>query len=162
MPKKSKNYRKYKGFTTSEVVNITGVSGRKLRWWDQQGIVKPTAYPARKPHQSRRYTLQDIVCILVVKSLREKGMSLQTIRKSVKRVEVTGIKHPLAKLRVACLANAIFFKKDGKYCEPISGQLVIEQALEEIRPKIERRRVAPVERAIENINMQYNEMIIAY
>ena len=153
---------KYRGFTTSEVENLTGISTRKLRWWDQQGLLKPAINPNRKRYQTRRYTLQDIVCILVVKALREKGLSLQMIRKSVERVQVTGVEHPLAKLRVACLANTVFFKKDGKYFEPISGQMVIEEALEEIRPRLERRRLAPAERAIERANTQYQEKIKAF
>ena len=133
-----------------------------MRWWDKQDLVKPGAYLGRKRYQTRRYTLQNMICILVVKALREKGLSLQTIRKSVERVQITGVQHPLAKLRVACLANAIFFKKDGKYFEPISGQMVIEQALEEIRPQLNRRRLAPTERAVQRANKHYHEKIKAF
>lgn len=159
MRKKRERCIKYSGFTINDVVNHTGVSARKLRWWEKKGLVKPSAYPRRKHYQTRCYTIQDIICVLVVKSLREKGLSLQTIWKSVERIQSTGIEHPLAKLRVACLANSVFFKKDGKYIEPISGQMVIEEAIEEIRPKLERRRLAPAERAIERANINYLEKI---
>jgi len=162
MPSKLKKQRKYKGFTTKEIENYTGVSARKLRWWDQQGLVKPGKSPGRNPLQTRRYTLQDMVCILVVKSLREKGLSLQKIRESVERVQITGVEHPLAKLRVACLANSVFFKRDGKYFEPISGQMVIEEALDEIRPRLKPRQFGPINRIVKNGSKHFKEKVGAF
>lgn len=157
---KWKKSNKYKGLTTNEVAYLTGVSARKLRWWDKQGLVKPAINPNHKPYRTRRYTIQDLICIIMVRELRDKGLSLQKIRKSVEGVEAAGVEHPLAKLRVACLANSVFFKKDGKYIEPISGQIVIEEAIEEIRPKLEKkRRLAPVERAIGRANKHYQVKI---
>ncbi|MFA4902012.1 MAG: MerR family transcriptional regulator [Desulfobaccales bacterium] len=153
---------KNREFTTSYVAELTKVSARRLRWWDQQGLVKPGAFPGRKIRQRRRYTLQDIICILVVKKLRDNGMSLQKIREVVDKIEVNGITRPLAKLRVACLAHTIVAKIEGKYLEPLSGQLVIEQCLEEIRPQLERRRLAPAERAVERANIDYEKKIAGF
>lgn len=154
--------KKYAGFTTMQVEKHTGVSARKLRWWDQQGLVRASATPTRKRWQRRRYTLQDIVCVLVVKTLREKGLSLQRIRESVKRVCITGVEQPLAQLRVACIAHTVVFKEHGKYFEPVSGQMVIEEALEQIRPQFERRRLAPTERAVERANRHYQEKLATF
>ncbi|MBU0699668.1 MAG: MerR family transcriptional regulator, partial [Proteobacteria bacterium] len=147
------------GFTTNEVTFFTGVSARRLRWWDKKGLIKPTINPGRKPHQARRYTIRDLICILVVRDLKEKGLSLQIIRKSVERIKATGIEHPLSRLRVACLSSSVFFKKDGKYIDPISGQIVIEEAIEKIRPKLENRRLAPAVRAIERENKNFQERV---
>ena len=149
-------------FTTKDVENLTKVSARKLRWWDTQGLIKPGAFPARKFRQRRRYTLQDIICILVVRTLRDNGMSLQKIRESVDKIEINGISHPLARLRIACLAHTIIVKIEGKYLEPLSGQMVIEQCLEEIRPQLERRRLAPAERAVERVNQNYGKKIAGF
>ena len=159
MTKKSTKSLKFKGLTTGDVEDLTGVSARKLRWWDEKGLVKPGRSSNRKHSQKRRYNLQDIVSVLVVKNLREKGLSLQKIKKGMEMVENTGVEHPLAKLRVACLAQTILFKKDGNFFEPISGQMVIKEVLEEIRPKIERRRLVPVERAIKRANQHYKEKL---
>ena len=158
----SNKINKFRWFTTNDVENLTKVSARKLRWWDAQGLIKPGAFPARKFRQRRRYTLQDIICILVVRTLRDNGMSLQKIREVVAKIEINGIDHPLAKLRVACLAHTIIVKIEGKYLEPLSGQMVIEQCLEEIRPQLERRRLAPAERAVERINQNYEKKIAGY
>ncbi|MDO9531116.1 MAG: MerR family transcriptional regulator [Deltaproteobacteria bacterium] len=154
--------RKISYFTTNDVYKLTRVSPRKLRWWDEQGLIKPGAFPSRKSGQRRRYTLRDIICILVIKTLRDNGMSLQKIREAVAKIEINGIDHPLAKLRVACLAHTIIVKIEGKYLEPLSGQMVIEQCLEEIRPQLERRRLAPAERAVERVNIDYEKKIAGF
>jgi DNA-binding transcriptional MerR regulator len=103
-----------------------------------------------------------MICVLVVKALREKGLSLQKIKKSVERVKITGVEHPLAKLRVAWLAHTVVFKTEGKYFEPVSGQMVIEQALEKIRPQLEPRRLAPTVRAVERANQHYQEKLAVF
>ncbi len=138
---------------------MTGISARKLRWWDQQGLVKPGIIPRRQRWQTRRYTLQDIVCLLVVKALREKGLSLQKIRKSVDRIKEIGVEFPLAQLRMACLAHSVIMKKGDKYIDPLSGQMVIAEALEIIRPHLGNRRLAPAERAVQRTNQQYEAIV---
>jgi len=150
---------KLRGFSIGEVERMTRVSPRKLRWWGQIGLITPGASPTRRSRQRRRYTLQDIICLLVVKALRDNGVSLKKIKESMDRIGETGIDHPLAKFRVACLAHTVIIKKDGRYFEPISGQMVIEEALDLIRPHLERRRLAPTERAINMANLQYKEKI---
>lgn len=158
-----KNTNDSKGFTTTRVYEITGISFRKIRYWDQEGLVKPNATPDRKNWKRRLYTLPDIVCLLVIKALREKGVSLKKIKESVERIEVTGIYHPLAKLRVACLAQTVIFKKsDGTYVDPISGQLVIKEALDLIRHKLPQRRVAPAKKEAKTANRQYAEKVVSF
>ena len=158
-----KNIAKVKGFTTKDVENLTGVSARKLSWWDWQGLVKPSRSLNRRRSQKRLYNLQDIVCALVVRDLRKKGLSLQSIRKSVERVKATGIVNPLAKLRVACLAQSLVFKSDGDYIEPISGQEVIESVLNEIRPQLKDLRVlTSTVNAVKNANRHYKKRVIAF
>ena len=146
-------------FTTNEVQRYTDVSPRKIRLWQEKGLIKTGAPSARKHWQRRRYTLQDIICILMIRTLRNNGMSLQKIRETVDKIGINDFAHPLAKLRFACLAHTIIVKIEGKYLEPLSGQMVMEQCLEEIRPKLERRRLAPAERAVERINQKYEASI---
>lgn len=152
-----------KGFTIAEVVGITSISAHRLRHWDKIKLVKSIVYPGRGPREARRYTLQDIVCILVIKDLKKNGLSIRKIRESVERIEeTTGIKKPLARLRVACLAHAVYFKEKGEFVDPISGQIAIEKALEKISPKLERRRFIPGKRSVEKLNEQYPIKIAAF
>lgn len=158
----AKLIKKNDKFTTDYVYKLTRVTARKLRWWEKQGLIKPGGFPSRKFGQRRLYTLRDIICILMIKTLRDNGMSLQKIREAVAKIEINGIDHPLSKLRVACLAHTIIVKIEGKYLEPLSGQMVIEQCLEEIRPHLERRRLAPSERAVKRVNLNYEKKIAGF
>ena len=154
-----KNTNKYIGFSTNFVSDRTGVSARQLRWWEKQRLIKPGALPGRKSGETRRYTLRDVICIIMIRTLREKGVSLQKIRKSVDGVKATGVKNPLSQLRVACLANRVVFKQGENYLE-ISGQAVIQETLEKIRPELRRRGIS--EQEVELANRDYLEKVAAF
>jgi DNA-binding transcriptional MerR regulator len=66
-------------FTSREVVALTGITGRQLQWWDERGIV----VPARAGHR-RLYSLEDLSEIAVIGELRQRGFSLQRMRKVVR------------------------------------------------------------------------------
>jgi len=65
-----------RNFTSHDVVSLTGITPRQLQWWDERGIV----VPARKGHR-RIYSLEDVTEISVICQLRERGFSLQRVRK---------------------------------------------------------------------------------
>jgi DNA-binding transcriptional MerR regulator len=66
-------------FTTREVVQLTGISPRQLQWWDERGIV----VPVRDGH-NRVYSLDDLAEVAVICELRERGFSLQKIRRVIR------------------------------------------------------------------------------
>ena len=66
-------------FTTRTVVELTGISPRQLQWWDERGIV----VPAREGHM-RVYSLDDLAEVAVICELRERGFSLQKIRRVIR------------------------------------------------------------------------------
>ena len=61
------------------VVELTGISPRQLQWWDERGIV----VPAREGH-NRVYSLDDLAEVAVICELRERGFSLQKIRRVIR------------------------------------------------------------------------------
>jgi DNA-binding transcriptional MerR regulator len=63
-------------FTTSEVIQFTGITPRQLQWWDERGIV----VPARQGHR-RLYSMEDLAEVAVICELRQRGFSLQRVRK---------------------------------------------------------------------------------
>ncbi len=67
------------GFTSNEVVALTGITPRQLQWWDERGLV----VPARQGHR-RLYSMEDVAEVAVIVELRRKGFSLQRMRKIVK------------------------------------------------------------------------------
>jgi DNA-binding transcriptional MerR regulator len=69
-------------FTSKEVVALTGISLRQLQWWDEQGIVTP----AREGHR-RIYSRDDVAEVAVLCELRQRGFSLQKIRRVIRFVQ---------------------------------------------------------------------------
>jgi DNA-binding transcriptional MerR regulator len=66
-------------FTSKEVVALTGISPRQLQWWDERRIV----VPARQGHK-RVYALDDLAEVAVICDLRQRGFSLQKIRRVIR------------------------------------------------------------------------------
>jgi len=66
-------------FTSREVLALTGISARQLQWWDERGIV----VPAREGHK-RIFSIDDVAEVAVICELRDRGFSLQKIRRVVR------------------------------------------------------------------------------
>src|SRR5207237_4665289 len=83
MPKMFKHlpYKLFRGFmqdrfTSQQLIALTGITPRQLQWWDERGIVRPE----REGHR-RLYSMDDIAEVAVIVELRDKGFSLQRVRK---------------------------------------------------------------------------------
>ena len=69
-------FRADQTFSSEEVAALSRVSARQLQWWDERGVVSPDHQGHR-----RRYRLEELIEISVISELRNKGFSLQKIRK---------------------------------------------------------------------------------
>jgi len=67
------------GFSSKQVVSLTGISPRQLQWWDEQGIVSPV-----RQGRNRVYSLADVTELSVISELRARGFSLQRVRRVVR------------------------------------------------------------------------------
>ncbi len=66
-------------FTSRDVIRLTGITPRQLQWWDERGIV----VPARDGHR-RHYSMEDLAEVAVICELRQRGFSLQRVRRVVR------------------------------------------------------------------------------
>ena len=66
-------------FTTNDVITLTGLTGRQLQWWDERHLV----VPAREGHK-RVYGMDDLAEVAVICDLRQRGFSLQKIRRVIR------------------------------------------------------------------------------
>ncbi|MFZ0913716.1 MAG: MerR family transcriptional regulator [Candidatus Korobacteraceae bacterium] len=66
-------------FTSKEVVDLMGISPRQLQWWDECHLV----VPAREGHK-RVYVMDDLAEVAVIYDLRQRGFSLQKIRRVIR------------------------------------------------------------------------------
>jgi len=69
----------HSGFTSREVVALTGITLRQLQWWDERGLV----VPSRDGHR-RLYSEEDLSEVAVICELRRRGFSLQRVRKVIR------------------------------------------------------------------------------
>ncbi len=105
-------------FSTSEVVELTGVTARQLQWWDERRIVVPA-----RQGRNRLYSATDLVDILVIEQLRRRRISLAQVRRVLRflRIELHA--------RLADLVTGVHefhILLDGKhvYLETDSKQIV--------------------------------------
>ena len=66
-------------FTSREVIAFTAITLRQLQWWDERGIV----VPARQGHR-RLYSMEDLAEVALICELRQRGFSLQRVRKVIR------------------------------------------------------------------------------
>lgn len=66
-------------FTSREVVQLTGITARQLQWWDERRIVVPA-----RDGRRRLYSMEDLSEVAVICELRDRGFSLQRVRKVVR------------------------------------------------------------------------------
>ena len=63
-------------FLSADVSRMARVSLRQLQWWDERKVVSP-----RKEDHRRAYLPEQVLEILTVAALRQKGLSLQKTRR---------------------------------------------------------------------------------
>ena len=105
-------------FTSTEVSRVSGVSLRQLQWWDERGVVSP-----RQDGHRRIYTAQEVLEVSVIAALRQKGFSLQKIRRVLRFLQKEMGKR-LAE--VAGSAADMHLLTDGKhiYLEDDPGRVI--------------------------------------
>ena len=66
---------------TYRVAGGIHVTMRQLQWWDERHVVQP-----RMSGHRRLYAVEDVMRVAAVAALREKGLSLQAIRKALPKI----------------------------------------------------------------------------
>jgi predicted RNase H-like HicB family nuclease len=98
------------GYTSREVCRVIGISYRQLDYWDSSAFIQPSVAKAKGTGTSRMYSFVDLVCLRTAKRLRDSGISLQKIRKSVGylRTHFPKLDSPLADLVFLTDGSTVF------------------------------------------------------
>ena len=120
-------------FPDTQARQLAGVSMRRLRYWEQVGLVVPSIKRRLGEHNTvRLYSYQDLLALLVVSGLRtERNTSLQKIRRIVRHLRSRGYQAPLRDLRFATVGDQIYFQHpDGTWEGDLRpDQVVLEEVL---------------------------------
>ena len=73
-------------FVASVARRAAGITQRELDYWDQIALVRPSVTRAKGKGTERVYSYIDLVKLRVVKELRANGLSLQRIRKAIRKL----------------------------------------------------------------------------
>jgi len=124
-------------FNTKAVSRITGATKRQIDYWDTSDFIKPSIQEASGQGSVRLYSFNDLIQIKVTKTLLDKGISLQKLRKSVwyLKKNIPDIDEPLSDLKFLTDGEAIFVltRDSNEVIDTLRhGQLVFSVALGEM------------------------------
>ena len=105
-------------FPDTQARQLAGVSMRRLRYWEEVGLVVPSIKRRLSDHNTvRLYSYQDLLALLVVTALRtDRNMSLQKIRRVVKHLRSRGYQAALRELKFTTVGDEIYFQHpDGTW-----------------------------------------------
>lgn len=117
--------------------NLTGITKRQIDYWDSTHLIKPSIQEAGGRGTLRLYSFEDLVQLAVVKKLKDQGITLQKLRKSILylRKNFPEIRKPLTQLKFITDGETIFIlTKDKKVILDtlVRGQLVFSLAIGQI------------------------------
>lgn len=101
-----------KWFTIGEAAAAVGVPETTLRHWEKEGLVVPDRQPENR---YRRYSRSDLQRLLIVRTLRVSGYSLESIREIMRQFDANDIAHARK------IARDSLSKLDYMICEQLRG-----------------------------------------
>lgn len=145
-----------KAFTVEHAARVAHVSERRIRYWDERGVLSPSlvADAGRRTPYGRIYNFQDLVGLRTLGQLRDRHhFSLQRLREAgdyLKRYS----DHPWSTLRIYVDGKHLFFQ-DPNTGSVIAtrppGQTAIPYLLDRIASETERDATALTVRTSEEI-----------
>lgn len=124
-------------FNSKAVLKIIGIPTRVIDYWDRTNFIKPSIHEASGYGSVRLYSFTDLIQFKVAKFLRDQGLSLQKIRKSLNylRKHLPEIEKPLAQLRFLTDGDTIFVltNRDKEIIDTLKkGQYILAIAIERL------------------------------
>ena len=120
-------------FSTDMVLRVTGASVNQLKYWVKIGLVTPIQNGKRY-----LYSFRDIIRIKVVADLKNKGLSLQKIRKGIDNLAkvLPADDDPLSKLIIFTDGHDMVAMEKGRYFSATSMQRYFQFDIEQLQASI--------------------------
>jgi DNA-binding transcriptional MerR regulator len=126
-------------FNSKQTSKLTGATRRQLYYWEQKGLISPTFEVPLKPGTSRKYSPLDLIQIKVITELRQRGISLQKISRSLDYIKkhIHAKRRPLAELKFITNGRSVFIHAKERIIDTAEeGQYVLSLHLGDMVEKL--------------------------
>lgn len=79
------------GYRGPSACAAAGITYRQLDYWARTGLVEPSIRPAQGSGSQRLYSFRDVLILKIVKRLLDAGVSLQSIRTTVRALRAADL-----------------------------------------------------------------------
>jgi DNA-binding transcriptional MerR regulator len=109
------------GFSSQQVMHITGLSRRQLSYWRNTGLIVPKQHTAGG---HARYSFADLLALKTARKLIDAGVSVQRIRKSITSLTsfLPSCTAPLTELSLVATGDMILVLHRETAFEALTGQ----------------------------------------
>jgi DNA-binding transcriptional MerR regulator len=98
------------GFSGREAADIVGITYRQLDYWARTDLIRPSLADANGSGSRRRYSYQNLVELMMIKTLLDAGQKLERVREAFHYIRELGEDISAAQLVIA--GNAVLLVKD--------------------------------------------------
>lgn len=133
-------------FTSGDVQRLVGIAQHTLAYWDRSSLVHPRGRSAQGKGSRRLYTTLDVVQLKMIRRLREAGISLQKIRRTLTFMEAWPDETaPLAELELITDGKQILVRRsDDGLIDVLTGQLVLRLPLANLLAEVRDGVIPPL------------------
>ncbi len=105
-------------YSRDAVRRVLGVSERRLKSWEKEGLIPP----------AETFTFKDLIALRALYQLVESKIPPRQIKQAIDslKTKLTGIEKPLSELRIFSNGKTIEVQVSGQKMEAISGQLLFD------------------------------------
>ena len=123
-------------FTARDVEKLLGLTTARLRTLDRSQIVSPTG----ERHGKRCYTFQDLIALRATHGLLARSVKPRDVARAIAALRRTlpRVTRPLQELRIVSDGRRLVVRADGASFEPVSGQMVLDFQVEQLRDDVVR------------------------
>ena len=120
-------------YPTNLIRKLTGATDNQLKYWVKIGLINP-----EKRDNTFFYSFRDIIKLRLIVALKEKGLSLQKIRKGIQNLSKTlpESDEALSKLIIFTNGSDMIISEKGKYFSAITMQLYFTFDTEQIETEV--------------------------
>lgn len=123
-------------FTGTEVARLLEISPGRLRSLDRAGIAPPSG----RRRGRRAYTFSDLIALRAARDLIARKVRLRDVARAIDNIRsaLPRVTRPLAELRIVSDGKAVIVRSTAGVYEPLTGQMVLDFQVKELRDDVVR------------------------